>query len=54
MNRGYGLVLNEKKQPIKTVNNIKKGEKLNILLKDGIVETDVVKINKGEFEDGFN
>lgn len=54
MNRGYGLVLNEKKQTIKTVNNIKKGEKLNILLKDGIVETDVVKINKGEFEDGFN
>lgn len=54
VNRGYGLILDENKQVIKSIENIKMDEKLNILLKDGIVESKVVKINKGEFDDEFN
>lgn len=53
INRGYGLVLDGKGHVIKTVNDIKEEEKLSVLLKDGIVESKVVKINKGEFKNGF-
>ncbi|MEY8303065.1 exodeoxyribonuclease VII large subunit [Anaerosalibacter bizertensis] len=54
INRGYGLILDNKGHVIKTVNDIKEEEKLSILLKDGIVESKVVKVNKGEFKNGFN
>ncbi|MBW4828809.1 MAG: exodeoxyribonuclease VII large subunit [Clostridiaceae bacterium] len=54
INRGYGLVLDNKGHVIKTVNDIKEEEKLSILLKGGIVESKVVKVNKGEFKNGFN
>lgn len=53
VNRGYSILLDEDGKVIKTVDNLKIDDKFTIILKNGMIEGKVVKINKGEFEDGF-
>ena len=39
--KGYALVENQKKKIIKSINQVEKGEKLKILLSDGILSSKV-------------
>ena len=39
--KGYALVENQKKRIIKSINQVEKGEKLKILLSDGILSSKV-------------
>lgn len=53
LDRGYSILLDQDGEVIKTVDNLKIDDKFTIILKNGMIEGKVVKINKGEFEDGF-
>ncbi|SHD77157.1 exodeoxyribonuclease VII large subunit [Schnuerera ultunensis] len=49
LDRGYGIILDEKNNIVNTVDHVSEDEKLKLLIKDGIIEVKVVKISKGEF-----
>ncbi|WP_236913387.1 exodeoxyribonuclease VII large subunit [Clostridium sp. Cult1] len=49
LDRGYGIILDENDNMITSINNVSKDDELKLLIKDGIIEVKVVKINKGEF-----
>ena len=49
LDRGYGIILDDKNNMITSVDNIIINEELKLLIKDGIINVKVVKISKGEF-----
>ncbi|WP_416197918.1 MAG: exodeoxyribonuclease VII large subunit [Sporanaerobacter sp.] len=53
VNRGYSILLDKGGKIVKTVDNLKIGEKFTVILKNGMIEGNVVKINKGEFRNEF-
>lgn len=52
MDRGYNLTYNEGNKLIKSVNDVKAGERLAIRVKDGIINSIVEKKKKQEFNKG--
>ena len=43
INRGYSLTLDEKGHPV-NIKNVKKGSKIKTILKDGIIESEVIDV----------
>ena len=42
INRGFSLTVDEKGQPISDIKNVKKGQKVKTILKDGIINSEVI------------
>lgn len=47
---GYSAIINKDGKIIKSVNNLKVGENVKIIIRDGIVNANIEKIKKGEFK----
>ena len=52
LKRGYTIALNEKGNLVSSLEELSINDSLNLIFKDGMINTKVVKINKGEFYDG--
>ena len=52
LERGYTIALNEKGNLVSSLEELSINDSLNLIFKDGMINTKVVKINKGEFYDG--
>lgn len=52
LGRGYTIALDEKGNLVSSLEKISINDSLNLIFKDGMINTKVVKINKGEFYDG--
>lgn len=52
-NRGYGILTDESKQLIKSVEKIQVGDTINIIVEDGLIRSEVKELYKGEFENGY-
>lgn len=46
LNRGYSIALDEKGQPVKSVESIRAGQRLKTRVKDGIIESEVIRTGK--------
>ncbi len=49
LEKGYGLLLDEKGNTITSINDVKLNQDLYLMIKDGMLTLEVVKISKGEF-----
>lgn len=52
LDKGYGILLNEYGEAIKSIRGISKNDKIKILLKDGTISTLVIDVNEGGIEYG--
>lgn len=46
LGRGYSIVLDEKGQPVKSIDGVQAGQRLKTRLKDGIIESEVIRTGK--------
>lgn len=49
LDKGYGLLLDREGNTITSVDDVRIDESLDLIIKDGMLTVEVVKINKGEF-----
>lgn len=47
LDKGYGILYNKQGKVIKTIEELSVDEELNILLKDGVIKTLIIKVDKG-------
>lgn len=52
LDKGYGLLLDKEGNKITSIEDVKIYENLDLIIKDGMLTVEVVKINKGEFYHG--
>lgn len=53
LERGYNIAIDNKNKVIKSTSDVEIDDKINLILKDGILNAKVENIKKGEFFDGF-
>lgn len=49
LEKGYGILLNDKEELVKSVEDISPNDKLSIVMKDGSIRTVVINVDKGGF-----
>ena len=53
LDKGLGILFDENGKKIKSIEDLFLDQKINILLKDGMIETVITRIDKGGFFDGY-